>query len=101
MVIILAMSVIVIMPAAVQAASGITWGSATTIVSEQADISTSGTLAYAYNAGPANGTLTLNGVPFTVTKDGLPTPGANPDITADSYMNSSVGFGNTNGLSYF
>ncbi len=78
--------------------SGITWGPAINIAGD-ADISKSGTLLYAYNSADSDGSVTLNGVTFMVTKNGFPTPGTNPDITSSPLMNSAWGFGYT-GCSY-
>jgi fibronectin type 3 domain-containing protein len=72
--------------------TGITWGSPMNIA-DDTDVSTIGTLLYAYDAVAASGSLTLNGVTFSNVNDGLPTPGSSPDMTSDVTIYSAHGFG--------
>ena len=76
----------------VTSGSSITWSSAMNIAGDT-DVSTSGTQLYAYDALTASGVLALNGVTFMNATNGIPTPGADPDITAAPAMASVSGLG--------
>lgn len=66
-------------------AASITWGSATTMAGDTADVSTTGTRVFAYNW--ANATQTVNGVPFTAPGSGVTM--ANGSVNTSAFSSPS------------